>query len=287
MIATNIAYVIPRVLSFKHVIHEIIEGRQVRTANGEATQISKSKPSLTMGIGYVDPSGDINGGDSFTFGEQAANGLASLSEILTNAGVDVVAVWEAAFDAAKEKFSKTADQPESQKSVGVPWYLRVDVVQGTLNPTGNMGLSMTVGAYKDANFSKVASFFEIGFFDKRTMLKRQDQLEQIKTNIAQRTEMAAGTHVTQLEMTPDQLAKSKATAAVDLVVDEMQKAQHENALAAPLSDILNLVAVQTAFAAVAQAVFTELQAKQPDWADINVAEVMELFGPAVTKLVNA
>ena len=198
----NIAYVVPRITSFRQILNEIIEARPVKTPNGDATQLSKAKPSLTVGVGYVDPSGEINGGESYLFDDQPTE-LKSVSQLMTAAGVDVVAAWEAAFDAAKEQFDKTKDQPDTAKSTGVKWYMRVDVVEANLNPTGPMGLMLVIGCYKDAAYTKIASSFQIGFFDSKTMNQRADQIKQLESNLAQLDEMIAGTHVSQVGQTED------------------------------------------------------------------------------------
>ena len=283
---TNIAYVVPRITSFRQILNEIIEARPVKTPNGDATQLSKAKPSLTVGVGYVDPSGEINGGESYLFDDQPTE-LKSVSQLMTAAGVDVIAAWEAAFDAAKEQFDKTKDQPDTAKSTGVKWYMRVDVVEANLNPTGPMGLMLVIGCYKDAAYTKIASSFQIGFFDSKTMNQRADQIKQLETNLAQLDEMIAGTHVSQVGQTEDQLKDSKARAANDKVINQMQLTKLETALSAPLSQVLSVPAVKGAFGAVAQAVFTELQVKLPEWKDINVAEVMSFFGPALASVVSA
>lgn len=283
---TNIAYVVPRIVAFRQILNEIIEARAVKTPNGDATQLSKAKPSLTVGVGYVDPSGEINGGESYLFDDQPTE-FKSVSELMAAAGVNVGSAWEAAFDAAKEQFDKTKDQPDAARSTGIKWYMRVDVVEANLNPTGPMGLILVIGCYKDSAFTKIASSFQIGFFDSATMNQRADQIATIEANLIQLDEMIAGTHVSQVGQTTDQLADSKARAANDKVINQMQLGKLENALSAPLSQVLSVPAVQTAFAAVAQAVFTELQAKLPEWEDINVAEVMSFFGPALASVVSA
>lgn len=282
----NIAYVVPRITSFRQILNEIIEARPVKTPNGDATQLSKAKPSLTVGVGYVDPSGEINGGESYLFDDQPTE-LKSVSQLMVAAGVDVVAAWEAAFDAAKEQFDKTKDQPDTAKSTGVKWYMRVDVVEANLNPTGPMGLMLVIGCYKDAAYTKIASSFQIGFFDSKTMNQRADQTKQLESNLAQLDEMIAGTHVSQVGQTEDQLKDSKARAANDKVINQMQLTKLETALSAPLSQVLSVPAVQQAFGAVAQAVFTELQVKLPEWKDIKVSEVMDFFGPALISIVSA
>ena len=282
----NIAYVVPRITSFRQILNEIIEARPVKTPNGDATQLSKAKPSLTVGVGYVDPSGEINGGESYLFDDQPTE-FKSVSQLMTAAGVDVVAAWEAAFDAAKEQFDKTKDQPDTAKSTGVKWYMRVDVVEANLNPTGPMGLMLVIGCYKDAAYTKIASSFQIGFFDSKTMNQRADQIKQLESNLAQLDEMIAGTHVSQVGQTEDQLKDSKARAANDKVINQMQLTKLETALSAPLSQVLSVPAVQQAFGAVAQAVFTELQVRLPEWKDIKVAEVMSFFGPALASVVSA
>lgn len=282
----NIAYVVPRITSFRQILNEIIEARPVKTPNGDATQLSKAKPSLTVGVGYVDPSGEINGGESYLFDDQPTE-LKSVSQLMTAAGVDVVAAWEAAFDAAKEQFDKTKDQPDTAKSTGIKWYMRVDVVEANLNPSGAMGLVLVIGCYKDAAYTKIASSFQIGFFDSKTMNQRADQIKQLESNLAQLDEMIAGTHVSQVGQTDEQLKDSKARAANDKVINSMQLTKLQTALSAPLSQVLSVPAVQAAFGAVAQAVFTELQAKLPEWKDIKVAEVMSFFGPALASIVSA
>ena len=276
----NVTYVVPRILSFRQVLNEIVEARAVRTPNGDATQLSNSKPYLTVGVGYTDPSGDINGGESYTFAHESGE-LTSVGKLITAAGVDVVEAWNKAFDAAKELFDKTKDQPDSAKVIGVAWHMRVDVVEASLNPTSAMGIRLIIGCYKDAAFTKVASTFEIGFHDSATMLQRSEQIKQLKANIIQLQDMVAGIHIQQHGMTGDALADSKTRAASDLTTNQGQLARMEAALAAPMSMVLGLPEVQTAFGAVAQAVFTELQSKLPEWKDIQVAEVMKFFGPAM------
>ena len=282
----NIAYVVPRIVGFRQVINPIVEARPVRTAQGDATQLSKSSPSLSISIGFVDPSGDINGSETYTFSDTPTN-LKSLEQLLAAAGVQVETAWEAAFDAAKEQFVKTADQPDSAKATGIKWYMRVDLVEAALNPKEPMGLRMVVGCYKDAGYTKFASAFELAFVDSKTMQTRQAQIDQLTQSIAALEEMVAGTHVNQTGMSDADLLKSKNAAANDLVINLGNKARLESALVAPLSQALGVTAVQQAFAAVAQAVFTELQAKLPEWSDIQVAAVMQHFGPALAGVVAA
>ncbi len=282
----NIAYVVPRILGFRQVINEIFETRQVRTAHGEGSQIAKAKPSLKIDIGFVDPSGDINGGESYTFGPEATE-LASIDAVLAAAGVDVKAAWEAAFDAAKERFAKTKDQGVTAKQTGIAWYMRVDAVQATLNPTGPMGLVMTIGCYRDSAYTKIAAMFEIGFFDTSTMTRRAEQIAQIEADIEQLESMVAGSHPTQIELRGEEMEKSKRRASNDLVIRYGQLNQQKNALSSPLADVLGLPAVQEAFTAVAQAVFTELRNKLPEWSDIDVAALMRSFGPAMLQVAAA
>lgn len=282
----NIAYVIPRIVGFRQVINPIIEARPVRTSQGDATQLSKANPSLLISIGFVDPSGDINGSETYTFGD-APTTLKSLEQLLAAAGVQVDAAWEAAFDAAKEQFVKTKDQPDSAKATGLKWYMRVDLVEAALNPKEPMGLRMVVGCYKDAEYTKFASAFELSFVDSKTMNQRQAQIDQLTQSITALNEMAAGTHVNQTGLSGTDLMKSKNAAANDLVINLGNKARMESALVAPLGQALGVTAVQQAFAAVAQAVFTELQAKLPEWSDIQVAAVMQHFGPALAGVVAA
>lgn len=282
----NVAYVVPRILGFRQVINEIFETRPVRTAHGEQTQIAKAKPSLKIDVGFVDPSGDINGGESYTFASEAGD-LASVFEVLNAAGVDVKAAWEAAFDAAKEQFAKTKDQGIDAKKTGIAWFLRVDAVQANLNPTGPMGVSLTIGCYRDSQFTKIASMFEIGFFDTSTMTRRAEQIALLEANIEQLESMVAGLHATQIDLRGEEMERTKRRASNDLVVTRAQLAQQNNALAAPLSTVLGITAVQQAFAAVAQAVFTELKAKLPEWADIDVPELMKLFVPAMRAVASA
>ncbi len=191
------------------------------------------------------------------------------------------AAWEAAFDVAKEQFAKTKDQGIDAKKTGIAWFLRVDAVQANLNPTGPMGVSLMIGCYRDSAFTKIASMFEIGFFDTSTMTRRAEQISQLGAAIEQLESMVAGLHATQLDLRGEELEKSKRRASNDLVVTRGQLAQQQNALAAPMSAVLGITAVQQAFSAVAQAVFTELKSKLPEWSDIDVAELMKLFGPAM------
>jgi hypothetical protein len=282
----NIAYVVPRILGFRQIINEIFETRSVRTAQGEGSQIAKAKPCLKIDIGFVDPSGDINGGESYTFGSEAAE-LASVEAVLAAAGVDVKAAWETAFDVVKERFTKTKDQTGNAKLTGIAWYLRVDAVTANLNPTGPMGLSMTIGCYRDSAYTKIASMFEIGFFDTSTMTRRAEQIAQIEANIEQLESMVAGTHASQIDLRGEEAEKSKRRAANDLVINNAQLVQQRNALAAPLADVLGLPAVQSAFTAVAQAVYTELRGKLVEWSDIDVAELMKTFGPRMMEVATA
>jgi DNA/RNA endonuclease G (NUC1) len=99
--------------------------------------------------------------------------------------------------------------------------------------------------------------------------------------------MVAGTHVTQIEMRGEEKERSKRRAANDLVISRAQLAQQRNAMAASLSDVLGLPAVQQAMAAVAFAVFTELKNKLPEWTEIDVEQLMSFFGPAMLSVAQA
>jgi hypothetical protein len=276
----------PRIGGIKHVVNTVFEQRTIDTANGQQSVIGKSDPLLTVSIGYVDPTGTVNGGEAFTFAATAGQ-FASVSEVMTASKVDMRAVWEAAFDAAKEKFNKTKDQPPSAKERGVTWYPRVDMVEAALQPGQPMALTMMVGCYADAGYTKLRSTFAMTFVDSATMIQHNNQKTTLLANIAQMDDMLAGTHASQLGMDVEALGKSKLAAANDKAVYQTQLAQRNGMLIAPLSDVLGLPAVQQAFVAVGRVVFTELKRVQPEWADISVDKLMEDFLPAFAAVVQA
>lgn len=276
----------PRIGGIKHVVNRVFEQRVVETTNGQQTIVEQSDPLLTVSIGYVDPTGSINGGESFTFAATPGQ-FASVSEVMAASKVDMAAVWEAAFDAAKEKFTKTKDQPPSAKDRGVTWYPRVDMVQASLQPGTEMGLTMVVGCYADSTYTKLRSTFAMLFVDSATLIRHSNQKTSLQTQIAQMDDMISGTNVNQVGMNEEALGKSKLAAANDKSIYQAQLAQREGMLVAPLSDVLGLPAVQQAFVAVGRVVFTELKRVQPEWAGISVDKLMEDFLPAFAAVVQA
>lgn len=285
-IMPNSLFATPRFVSFRHVVNRINELRVVHTARGEQTQLAKSDPNLSVGIGYIDHVGDISGIETFQFGHEDGSFI-SLPKLLQNAGVDMSEAWELAFDATKELFEKTRDQPETMGEIGVRWAMRVDVVEANLNPRNEMGIVFIIGCYSDDTFSKLRASFTLSFADKKSLSQFENVKKQLSDRIADLKQMIAGTHVAQVGLSPDDLRKSKESAAADIVVVQGQLDERGKLLVGPMSSVLSLPTVQQAFGKVAQVVFIELQKTLPEWSAIEVPKLMAHFAAAFANTIQS
>ena len=284
---SNVLMASPRIVDFEHVLRDFNSPVQVRDPQGNTgVTIQRLEKHINFDVLYLTAGGAIAGALSHNFTSEEGE-LCSVDTLTTNAGVDPVAVWEAAFDAAKELFEITKDPTPGSEKTGIPFYLQLEKVKATLNPKNNMGITFGVGIYRDTEKTQLVNLFELTFVDKKTETQRAATLAAWKTQVETLDLLVAGTHPNQTGMDADKLAESKAQATQEREVKVAQITQHEAALIGPLSAVLGLPTVQQAFYKMTEAAFTEFKAKVSGWEQIVVSDLMALFPAALQQVVEA
>lgn len=283
----------PVIIGFLHAMRPFNVAVPVFSKDGRnaGTTLQAQPKQLKMTLKYS--TGDIDHiKKEYTFlttpGE-GDSGLCSIDELVAKAGIDPEAVWAAAFDKARELFETTKEPTGTAASLGIKLYPRLDVVQADFDLSTTMKIVFHAGIYEDPLYSpeSMVSMLQMEFQDSKTYEFRSVELARMNQTIERLDQLIAGTHPNQENMDEVQLAESKTAAANDKRIVQNQILAHEKALVGPMSEVLSIPAVQNAFASMGTAVFTELKAKLPSWADIDLPKLMEYFGPAMAKVISA
>lgn len=283
----NVLMASPRIIDFEHVLRDFNSPVQVRDPQGNTgVTIQRLEKAITFGVAYLTAGGATAGSLAHKFTAEASD-LCSVDELTANAGVDPVAVWEAAFDEVKELFEITKDPAPGADRIGIPFYLQLEKVKANLNPKGDMAMVFGVGIYRDVEKTQLVNLFELSFIDKKTETKRAATLAAWKKQVETLDLLVAGTHPNQTGMDADKLAESKTQATQEREVKLAQIAQDEAALIGPLATVLSLPVVQQAFYKMTEAAFTEFKAKVSGWEQIVVSDLMALFPSALEEVVKA
>jgi hypothetical protein len=287
MSSGNMIYASPRIVDFEHVLADHNTPVAVRSPTGETgATIQRLEKQLTFGVAYMTLGGSVAGMLNHTF-EKEDSDLCSIDTLMSNAGIDPLVVWETAFDVAKELFEITKDQPAGSEQVGIPFYLKLQKVKANLNPKGNMGVTFSVGIYRDSAKTNMVNMFEMTFVDKKQIAARAKTLESLQDQIEGLNEMIAGTHPNLTGKSDSEIAEYKASAEEEKPVVQAKIDNHNMALVGPLSTVLGLTEVKAAFGAITEAAFNEFKSKVDGWSNINVDTLMDYFPAALDQLLEA
>lgn len=284
---TNILYSTPRVTAFNHILRNLNRNVQYKNAYGQVTGFPNlnSNKSMEMSISYMalDVATETT---KYLFAAEETE-LCSVDTLMERAGiVDIDAIWETAFDAAKELFDSTKDDP-SLATIGVPFYLRAEMITANFGQPETMGVNFYIGVYRDEEFQNMTYMFEMKFVSQAAMATRNANIARLQSKLAVDELKAAGNHPTQVAMTEEELAQSKAVAANEVISTTNSLNYETNALVGPMSAVLGLPAVQSAFDSVTRAAFSEFHDKLEGWENIDVDLLMSFFGAALMEVINS
>jgi hypothetical protein len=291
--AQNTMGVSPVVTDFTHVLRTFESIVPCRTPEGLFnSQIPPTRKHIRMGIGYYDNVSAKIESESYTFdsGDAVGNGpndLCSVDVLTTNANIDPEAVWETAFDSVKELFDRTKDESAAPPGTQIPYYLKLDRVQAMLDRDAPKSIRFTVGIYTDPERTKIKQGYEMLFLDSAGMLQRANDLQRMQGELAIREERILGTHASQADLSPEDLAKNQADAATEKASYEVQIARHQGALVGTLASVLALPAVGLAFKNVTEAAFNEFKLKLPTWSQLDIPTLMTYFPDAMARIAAA
>lgn len=279
----------PVIIGFLHAMRPFDVQVPVYSKEGRnsGTTLQAQPKQLTMTVKY-----STDGIDHmkavYKFIEEAGD-LCSIDELVAKAGIDPEAVWTKAFDKARELFAATKEPSEAAKAVGISLYPRLDVVDAQIDLATTMKVTFYAGIYTSPTYTKesMVSMLQMEFQDKKTFEFRDVELERMNQTITRLDQLIAGTHPNQAEMDAVALAESKTSAANDKRIILNQIEAHQKALIGPMSEVLSIPEVQNAFAAMGAAVFAELKAKLPEWAQIDLPTLMSFFPAAMEKVITA
>lgn len=141
---------------------------------GQGTQLVEESPQIKTTItGWIND--QVVRQDVFVFDAEPVD-TPSMSDVLDKAkvlGVDVAETWTAAFDQIAEVFPQTAEQPSGTNSIGPAVYLRPDAFESNLHPTQKKSITVKVGVYSDAAYTKLQTYLNLTFEDGETKRERE------------------------------------------------------------------------------------------------------------------
>lgn len=286
---TELMIASPVIVGFLHAMRPFDVQVPVYSKDGRnaGTTLQAQPKQLTMTVKYSTDSIDHTKA-VYKFVEEAGD-LCSIGELVAKAGIDPEAVWAKAFDKARELFAATKEPSEAAKAVGISLYPRLDVVDAQIDLATTMKITFYAGIYTSPEYIKesMVSMLQMEFQDSKTFEFRDVELERMNQTITRLDQLIAGTHPNQAEMDAVALAESKTSAANDKRIILNQIEAHKKALIGPMSEVLSIPEVQNAFSAMGEAVFTELKAKLPEWAQIDLPTLMSFFPAAMEKVITA
>ena len=303
---TNSRNVKPYFSSIKLVLFPGYTSVAVQDQQGrQGTQLVDEKPQIKTTItGWMN--NQVVRQDVFVFDAEPVDGP-SMTDVLEAAkeiGIDVAEAWSGAFDQVAEIFPATKDQEASASTIGPQVYLRADAFEAQLHPTQKKSVTMKVGVYSDVEYTNLQTYLNLTFEDGDTKREREAYLAQLNNSkrdievslsrlellVAARlanqgTPVIPGFQYSEyiLSQTTDQLKDLVKQQQQDLVYRTKQVADQNQVLNGDLSLLLgndNTPLQQTISASVGAlctAILRTLKETHPDYANIDVAQIMSEF----------
>ena len=169
---------IPYFSSIKLVLFPGVTQVAVQDNQGrQGTQLVAESPQIKTTItGWIN--NQVVRQDVFVFDAEPVD-TPSMSDVLDKAkvlGVDVAETWTAAFDQIAEVFPQTAEQPGGTNGIGPAVYLRPDAFESNRHPTLKKSITVKVGVYSDAEYTKLQTYLNLTFADGETKREREANL---------------------------------------------------------------------------------------------------------------
>jgi hypothetical protein len=301
-------YPIPYFSALKVLLHEGRTDKAVKDQQGnqgtvEVAEKAQIRCHLT---GWLN--GQVVQANDYIFESMAATGP-KMEDILAAAsslGVDVPKTLNEAFDAIAELFPQTAEQPAGSSVMGSPVYLRPDAFEANMHPTTKKSITIKVGVYDDAEFTKLMAYVHLSFEDGETKRERlavisqlQETLAQVQTNLTAMDALIAlkqsnapipsGEYNEYLtSKTVAELQQLRVGIIQEIAQRQSQLAQLNQVLNKDLSTLIGSGAeddtpLQKKFmncvAALCTSILLTLKASTEKYKNIDVAAIMALFAP--------
>ena len=275
---TNTLNVTPRITGFRDVLNPTRAAVVVETQDGPRNAVQQFERSLQVELAYRDSQGGVTGSTPYQYDEEDRDALVSA------AGVDMPAVWEAAFDSVKESFPLMQDAAAGPGDVALQ--LRVDMVTGRFPVYGVNQLSLTIGGYLNLDEPPVA-YYEMTFLNAQGRADRTRNLSQLDQRIAQETAVANGSQQLSPEYTEEQVTQIREQAANNVAAMQAEKRRMNAVMVGNLSDVLSVPVVSQALAGMGQVVFTERKANDTSWSSVDIPSLMTGFAAAMGEVISA
>jgi hypothetical protein len=287
----NSRYVKPYFSSLKLVLFPGVTQVAVQDREGrQGTQLVDEAPQIKTTItGWIN--NQVVRQDVFVFQNEPVD-TPSMTDVLDQAkslGVDVAEAWNNAFDQVAEIFPSTQDQPSGSEASGPAVYLRPDAFEANLHPTTTKSITIKVGVYSDAEYSKLQTYLNLHFEDGETKREREANLAQLdkaksdlETNLPHMQALLAA------RLAGEPVPKSDGVTYNELGYRVKQIAELSQVLNGDLSLLLGSKTklqqlVMASVGALCTAILLTLKATHPDYADIDVQKIMTEFAvPDIT-----
>lgn len=302
----EIRYVKPYFSSIKLVLFPGVTQVAVQDNQGrQGTQLVAESPQIKTTItGWIND--QVVRQDVFVFDSEPAN-TPSMSDVLNKAkllGVDVANTWTSAFDQIAEVFPQTAEQPSGTNELGPAVYLRPDAFESNLHPTQKKSITIKVGVYSDAEYTKLQTYLNLTFEDGETRRERETNLANLlkaKSELVQNMDRTnrllaarvAGEPVPKLpsgETYSDFVLKQSVLELQAMVKQLESELGYRTKQVEELSQVLNgdlsqllgdntplQKSVMASVGALCSAILLTLKSTHSDYADIDVEQIMSEF----------
>ncbi len=302
----NSRYVLPYFSALKLVLFPGITQVAVQDQQGrQGTQLVDEPPQIKTTItGWIN--NQVVRQDVIVFDAEPVD-KPSMADVLDSArelGVDVADTWSSAFDQVAELFPATKDQDASAENLGPKVFLRADAFEANLHPTQKKSVTMKVGVYSDATYSKLQTYLNLTFEDGETKREREANLATLnraKAELEQNLERTnllleariAGDPVPKLpngEAYSDFVLRKSIDELLEMVKQLGSELGYRTKQIAELTQVLNgdlslllgsktplQKSVMLSVGALCTAILITLKKTHPDYAEIDIEKIMAQF----------
>lgn len=200
-------------------------------------------------------------------------------------GVNLLDAFTGVFDQVANEFPVTEDQPAGSSAKGPAIYMRPERFACDLNPSGPKSVVFTAGVYSDSALTKRSAYFELVFEDGESKRNRETRIIQLQQNVEEQESYVNETHQNWANFTDEQKTQLKRYAEINIPNLNKQIASLQSQTVGHLNDLVGTSdpetplqqAVKATVGALCASVLTRIKQTNPDYADIDVQQIMQEF----------
>lgn len=275
-------YVKPYFSTLDVNFYPIVVGVPVENSAGQPTTMPVNRvPSvLTKITGWL--AGVKAREDNLEFKD---DNMEAVKAISLQIGVNLLDSFNYVFDQVTNQFPVTEDQPEGSNAGGPAIYMRPERFACDLNPSGPKSVVFTAGVYSDEAMTNRTAYLELVFEDGESKRNRQTRIIQMQQAVDEQQSYIDETHQNWANFSEEQKTQLKVYAEINIPNLTKQIQALESKTIGNLNDLIGTSnpetplqqSVKSTVVALCAAILTLTKQMVPDYADIDVQQIMQEF----------